>query len=83
MATTVDYERIYWEDLPESTTPINADNLNKMDEGIAGLYRDLESVDFTDIAERIARIEQALSNVYYVYTTNGQGQVYYAPVEDF
>ena len=29
------YERVNWENLPSSKTPVNADNLNKMDEGIA------------------------------------------------
>ena len=29
------YERVNWENLPSKNTPVNADNLNKMDEGIA------------------------------------------------
>lgn len=29
------YERVNWENLPSKKTPVNADNLNKMDEGIA------------------------------------------------
>ena len=28
------YERVNWENLPSTNTPVNADNLNKMDEGI-------------------------------------------------
>lgn len=28
------YTRVNWEDLPSTDTPINAENLNKMDEGI-------------------------------------------------
>ena len=28
------YERVNWENLPSKNTPVNADNLNKMDEGI-------------------------------------------------
>lgn len=28
------YERVNWEDLPSKNTPINAENLNKMDEAI-------------------------------------------------
>ena len=28
------YERVNWENLPSTKTPVNADNLNKMDEGI-------------------------------------------------
>ena len=29
------YERVNWENLPSKNTPVNADNLNKMDKGIA------------------------------------------------
>ena len=29
------YKRVNWENLPSKNTPVNADNLNKMDEGIA------------------------------------------------
>ena len=29
------YERVNWENLPSTNTPVNADNLNKMDKGIA------------------------------------------------
>lgn len=29
------YERVNWENLPSTKTPVNADNLNKMDVGIA------------------------------------------------
>ena len=29
------YERVNWENLPSTNTPVNADNLNKMDVGIA------------------------------------------------
>ena len=31
------YERVNWENLPSKNTPVNADNLNKMDEGIANI----------------------------------------------
>lgn len=31
------YERVNWENLPSTKTPVNADNLNKMDEGIANI----------------------------------------------
>lgn len=79
MATTYQYSRINWEDLPERTTPINAENLNKMDAGIAGLYSDLESVNFTQIAANIASIMQSLSTETYVYTTDGNGNVFLAP----
>lgn len=32
------YTRVNWENLPSTNTPVNADNLNKMDVGIASLY---------------------------------------------
>ena len=38
---TVNYERTYWEDYPSKQTPINAENLNNMETGIAGLYSDV------------------------------------------
>lgn len=31
------YERVNWENLPSKNTPVNADNLNKMDAGIKDL----------------------------------------------
>ena len=31
------YERVNWENLPSTNTPVNADNLNKMDAGIANI----------------------------------------------
>ena len=31
------YERVEWEDLPQKTTPLNAENLNHMDAGIANV----------------------------------------------
>lgn len=34
----INYERLEWEDFPSTETPINADNLNHLEEGIAGLY---------------------------------------------
>ena len=35
------YTRVNWEDLPSTDTPINAANLNKMDEGIKDLENDI------------------------------------------
>ena len=79
MAATINYQRVNWEDLPEKTTPINAENLNKMDEGIAGLYHDLESIDFTNIQMKLAAIMQALSIGTYIYTDDRNGNVMLAP----
>ena len=35
------YERVNWENLPSTNTPVNADNLNKMDKGIKDLETEL------------------------------------------
>ena len=57
------YERVNWENLPSTNTPVNADNLNKMDKGI----RDLENnkinssylTNFTDGIARKRRVSNA------------------------
>lgn len=41
MPTTVDFQRLIWENYPSKNTPINADNLNRIEEGMAGIYRDV------------------------------------------
>lgn len=47
------YERVEWEDLPQKTTPLNAENLNNMDAGIANV---------TDLANEIdTRVGSALT----------------------
>ena len=38
------YERVNWQDYPSKATPLNAENLNKMDEGIANLDAESESL---------------------------------------
>ncbi len=37
------YERVNWENEPSKNTPISAENLNKMDEGIAEAHKDLSN----------------------------------------
>lgn len=39
------YEKINWEDAPSRATPINAANLNWMDNGIAALFDALNTVE--------------------------------------
>lgn len=34
----LEFERLDWEDLPSTNTPISAENLNRIEEGVAGLY---------------------------------------------
>lgn len=41
MATTVNFQRMIWENYPSKNTPINADNLNRMEEAMAGIYKDV------------------------------------------
>lgn len=39
----MEYSRINWKEVPDTTTPINAENLNHMDEGIANAAAELDS----------------------------------------
>ena len=39
------YERVNWENLPSTKTPVNADNLNKMDEGIANIDKEVDNLE--------------------------------------
>lgn len=41
----VNFQRLTWENYPSTETPINADNLNRLEEGIAGLYSDMAEVE--------------------------------------
>lgn len=54
------YERVEWEDLPQKTTPLNAENLNNMDAGIANvtdLANELDTrVGFAITAEELEEI---------------------------
>lgn len=40
----VDFERLHWENYPSTNTPIDADNLNRLEEGVAGLYSDVSEI---------------------------------------
>ena len=41
----VDFKRLTWENYPSTETPINADNLNRLEEGVAGLYSDMAGIE--------------------------------------
>ena len=41
----LDYEQINWVDAPSRETPLSAENLNKMDTGLAALYDDMGVLD--------------------------------------
>lgn len=45
------YERVNWEDSPSTKTPINAQNLNTMDEGIS------------DVDSRVSDAESNINNI--------------------
>jgi len=51
------YERVNWENLPSKNTPVNADNLNKMDTGIANIENELK-LNKNTIQEQQKQIEQ-------------------------
>lgn len=51
-----EYERVNWEDLPSTETPLNADNLNVMDAGIAELYSELSSL-LTSITDQVDQLD--------------------------
>lgn len=41
----VNFQRLTWENYPSTETPINADNLNRLEEGVAGLYSDMAGIE--------------------------------------
>lgn len=41
----VDFRRLTWENYPSTETPLNADNLNRLEEGVAGLYSDVAEIE--------------------------------------
>lgn len=41
----VNFERLTWENYPSTNTPVNADNLNRLEEGVAGLYSDVAEIE--------------------------------------
>ena len=65
------YERINWEDLPSKNTPINAENLNKMDKAINDLDDKIEEASEGGFYSK----EQYVSLAYAPGGTGGGGQV--------
>ncbi|MCH5297803.1 MAG: metallophosphoesterase [Ruminococcus sp.] len=45
------YNRINWEDTPSSSTPLNADNLNRMDKGISEATQAITNIE-ADVAKK-------------------------------
>lgn len=52
---SLDYQRVNWEDAPSRNTPISAENLGNMDNGLASLYRDVAVIE--DEIENIDRAD--------------------------
>lgn len=61
------YERVNWENLPSTKTPVNADNLNKMDEGINSKQDKLIAGTGIEITG-----ENIINNLNANYSTNEQ-----------
>ena len=55
-----EYDRVYWEDLPSTNTPINAANLNNMDAAIAELYNKVNEFDsaMTDVETSLSLLQR-------------------------
>jgi len=53
------YKRVNWENLPSTNTPVNADNLNKMDEGIANA---VEKSDLLNLIYPVGSIYISVNN---------------------
>ena len=61
------YERVNWENLPSTKTPVNATNLNKMDEGINAKQDKLIAGTGIEITD-----ENIINNLNENYSTNEQ-----------
>lgn len=48
----LNYQKVNWEDAPSTATPLNAENLDNMDNGLAALYQDV-----ADLEEEVENIE--------------------------
>lgn len=75
------YSRVWWQNYPVETTPLSADNLNRMDAGIAEVYDMLEDADFENIVQNLESIQANVSKLMsFRFITNGQGEVELKPV---
>ena len=68
------YKRVNWENLPSTKTPVNADNLNKMDEGIANIDTKINSKQDKLIAGTGIEItdKNTINNINENYSTDEQ-----------
>lgn len=66
----VDFERLHWEDYPSTETPVNAENLNRLEEGVAGLYSDITRFE-SEIEEYSEKVDDYSDKVDDIETNVG------------
>ena len=71
------YERINWEDAPSTATPLNAENLNTMDNAIAALFSYLGELE--EIVDNLS--QQDASNMTATFGEPGEEGVDEAPLQ--
>lgn len=61
----MNYERINWENAPSTDTPLDADNLNKMDEALDTLNREVAKTrsDVQEVEETAASLESQIAGI--------------------
>lgn len=67
---TIDFERLDWEDYPSTETPLSAENLNRLEDAMEGIYDDVGGQE-----ETIANI---LGNFAYIEPTSTASKDYLA-----
>ena len=72
---SVEYERINWRDFPSTSTPVNAENMNKMDAAIAALVSETNSKegDITEINSKIASLQSSKQDASTAINTSNIG----------
>lgn len=76
------YERVNWENLPSKNTPVNADNLNKMDEGIAELQNNINKISNVQVLQlNLVPNEEYIYNSDFITFGIRMGNLVYIVVE--
>ena len=63
---SIRYTRVGWQDAPSTDTPINAANLNHMDNGILALSEEVDT-ELPLLDQRISELERRIAEL----TSNG------------
>lgn len=66
MIMSVGYTRVGWQDAPSTDTPIDAANLNHMDNGILALSEEVDT-ELPLLDQRISELERLIAEL----TSNG------------